>query len=110
MDGYFRPVERDHHDPYACVPCYCDPVGSTGMCVKDAAHASEGQEPGDCVCKEGYCGARCDECSPGYQGYPNCEPCACSRAGSTNEDVCGDTCTCKVNDRISLVVSCLYTN
>ncbi len=40
VDGYYRPVGRDQHDPEACVPCYCDPVGSTGMCVKDA---SEGQ-------------------------------------------------------------------
>jgi len=53
------------------------------------------QNAGDCVCREGYCGARCEQCAMGYTGYPNCEPCPCSPAGSVNDDLC-EQCICKV--------------
>ena len=55
------------------------------------------QYAGDCLCREGYCGPRCGECSPGYKGFPLCLPCTCDRAGSTNVDICDDTCVCKVS-------------
>ena len=54
------------------------------------------QIPGQCMCKPGYCGARCEECAEGYTGFPNCEPCPCNRAGSTNPDTCIGECKCKV--------------
>lgn len=53
------------------------------------------QHAGDCICREGYCGARCEECAPGYTGYPHCVPCPCSVAGSVNDDIC-ERCICKV--------------
>ena len=28
---------------------------------------------GQCMCKTGYSSRRCDGCSEGYHGYPNCE-------------------------------------
>ena len=54
------------------------------------------QYAGDCLCKEGYCGPNCDQCSAGYEGYPYCSPCACSAAGSINPDPCFGQCWCKV--------------
>lgn len=36
------------------------------------------------MCKEGYAGPRCDKCSSGYNGYPNCKPCGCSESGSAS--------------------------
>ncbi|KAI8499214.1 Laminin subunit alpha-2, partial [Branchiostoma belcheri] len=54
-------------------------------------------EPGQCYCRPGFGGPRCDRCARGYTGYPNCEPCDCSVAGSVNEDVCIGPCICKDN-------------
>ena len=36
----------------------------------DGSHRDEGHEPGDCVCKEGYAGAKCTECAKGFHDYP----------------------------------------
>ena len=54
------------------------------------------QLPGDCICLEGYCGEGCGECAPGYEGYPDCQPCPCNIAGSLNLDPCDEMCVCKV--------------
>ena len=54
------------------------------------------QYAGDCLCREGYCGARCGQCSPGYWRFPQCVPCPCDSAGSVNVDLCSDNCLCKV--------------
>lgn len=59
-----------------------------------------------CLCKEGYSGARCDHCSPGYFNYPDCIPCNCSSAGSIIT-VCDHTgkvgCGSFINSAISLL-------
>ena len=54
------------------------------------------QYAGDCLCREGYCGARCGQCSPGYWHFPQCVRCPCDSAGSVNVDLCSDNCLCKV--------------
>ena len=41
-DGFYRPSERHHRQPDACVPCDCDSIGSTGLCIKDDSMALEG--------------------------------------------------------------------
>lgn len=55
------------------------------------------QNAGDCICREGYCGAQCDECAYGYTGYPDCTRCPCNVAGSVNDDIC-QQCVCKVTN------------
>lgn len=56
--------------------CNCDLIGSLPeICDKNN---------GQCLCKKGYAGPRCDKCSSGYNGYPNCKPCGCSESGSAS--------------------------
>ena len=52
--------------------------------------------PGDCICRVGYAGPRCDQCAQGYHGYPNCSPCPCSLSGTLN-GICDGECVCKRN-------------
>uniref|UniRef100_A0A8C0AD84 Laminin subunit alpha-2 n=1 Tax=Bos mutus grunniens TaxID=30521 RepID=A0A8C0AD84_BOSMU len=98
VDGFFRPKGVSPNYPRPCQPCHCDPVGSLNeVCVKDEKHARRGLAPGSCHCKPGFRGVSCDRCARGYIGYPDCKPCNCSGAGSTNEDPCFGPCNCKEN-------------
>lgn len=70
--------------------CNCDVKGTLpGVCDK-----SNGQ----CLCKPGYGGPRCDQCVAGFSGFPDCKPCNCSSVGSAFSvcDVTGK-CTCLTN-------------
>ena len=77
--------------PPIFLDCNCDPQGTTEEICNDYS--------GECICKEGFGGARCDQCKPGYFNFPNCEPCACSEVGSTSEicEVTDGQCPCKRN-------------
>ncbi|EFB18993.1 hypothetical protein PANDA_011983 [Ailuropoda melanoleuca] len=98
IDGFFRPKGVSPNYPRPCQPCHCDPIGSLNeVCVKDEKHARRGLAPGSCHCKPGFRGVSCDRCARGYTGYPDCKPCNCSGAGSTNEDPCFGLCNCKEN-------------
>uniref|UniRef100_A0A8C3R947 Laminin subunit alpha-1 n=1 Tax=Cyanoderma ruficeps TaxID=181631 RepID=A0A8C3R947_9PASS len=99
-DGYFRPQKVSPYDDHPCYPCDCDPFGSlSSVCVKDEHHSDSqhGTLPGQCQCKEGYAGEKCDRCAFGYRGYPSCLRCNCSLVGSINEDPCTEPCLCKEN-------------
>ncbi|KHJ44980.1 laminin EGF-like protein [Trichuris suis] len=97
-DFFYRPSDISHHREDACRPCDCDPVGSVdGTCVKDDTKADGVLKPGDCYCKFGFGGQRCDRCAVGFRNFPSCEPCPCSRAGSFNYATCEDECVCKAN-------------
>uniref|UniRef100_A0A8B9DLH3 Laminin subunit alpha-1 n=1 Tax=Anser cygnoides TaxID=8845 RepID=A0A8B9DLH3_ANSCY len=95
-DGYFRPHKVSPYDDHPCYPCGCDPFGSLSSdCVKDEHHSDS--QLGQCQCREGYTGEKCDRCAFGYRGYPNCLRCNCSLIGSINEDPCTEPCLCKEN-------------
>ncbi|NXI37250.1 LAMA1 protein, partial [Galbula dea] len=99
-DGYFRPHKVSPYEDHPCYPCACDPAGSiSSICVKDENHSGSerGAWPGQCHCREGYAGEKCDQCAFGYRGYPRCLPCNCSLLGSINEDPCTEPCLCKEN-------------
>ncbi|CAK6447793.1 unnamed protein product [Pipistrellus nathusii] len=100
IDGYYRPHKVSPYEDNPCQPCDCDPVGSlSSVCIKDDLQSDlqRGTWPGQCPCKEGYTGAKCDRCQFGYTGYPACVRCDCSLAGSVNEDPCSEPCLCKEN-------------
>ncbi|XP_068437392.1 laminin subunit alpha-1 isoform X2 [Clinocottus analis] len=88
---YYRPPEVSPYSDSPCVECNCDLRGSeSSVCSRDDT------QPGQCVCKQGFSGPRCDRCAFGFRDFPQCEHCECHLPGSTSTDPCG-ACTCKVN-------------
>ncbi|XP_061427845.1 laminin subunit gamma-1-like isoform X1 [Lethenteron reissneri] len=84
-DNFYR-----QHGSGPCLPCNCDPVGSlSGQC----------STTGQCACKAGVGGQRCDRCQPGHHSlsHNGCRPCACDPAGSTHDCQDGGQCVCKPN-------------
>ncbi|XP_074109510.1 agrin isoform X2 [Cotesia typhae] len=76
--------------------CNCNKLGS----ISDTCNPESGQ----CECKPGVGGLKCDRCMPGYWGLPKiseghqgCIPCGCSLFGSVREDCEQMTgrCVCK---------------
>ena len=59
-----------------CEACDCDPVGSTS----ESCNLYDGQ----CDCKDGFGGRKCDQCEENYWGDPReqCFPCDCNPQGS----------------------------
>ncbi|XP_032149235.1 laminin subunit alpha-1 [Sapajus apella] len=100
IDGYYRPHKVSPYEDEPCRACDCDPVGSlSSVCIKDDRHSDlhNGKWPGQCPCKEGYAGEKCDHCQLGYKDYPSCVPCGCNPVGSANDEPCTGPCLCKEN-------------
>ncbi|XP_044750495.1 laminin subunit alpha-1 [Coccinella septempunctata] len=91
LPGYYRPSELAPDSEAPCVRCKCDGIGGSTDCVQ------YGEEAGKCVCQEGYSGPNCDECAPGFRGFPNCERCPCDPKGVVNVGDCEGSCICKDN-------------
>ncbi|XP_041369322.1 laminin subunit alpha-3-like [Gigantopelta aegis] len=74
--------------------CNCDSVGS----LPDTKCQMHG---GQCQCKPGVAGRRCDVCHPGYFNFTSsgCQPCSCDAGGSKNGDCNKQTgqCDCRQN-------------
>uniref|UniRef100_A0A7M4EVN4 Laminin subunit alpha-1 n=1 Tax=Crocodylus porosus TaxID=8502 RepID=A0A7M4EVN4_CROPO len=99
-DGYYRPHKVSPYEDNPCHPCDCDVFGSlSSSCTKDDDHSDlhQGTRPGQCECREGYSGEKCDRCAFGYRGYPKCVHCNCSMVGSISDDPCTEPCLCKEN-------------
>ncbi|XP_023215489.1 laminin subunit alpha-1-like [Centruroides sculpturatus] len=96
-DGYFRPLGIAHNSSFPCHECFCTGPGVTGVCVKDDSYIMNGLKPGDCLCKKGYAGNKCDHCDVGYTNFPECKPCPCHTAGTIDGNTCEGKCICKKN-------------
>ncbi|CAG11204.1 unnamed protein product, partial [Tetraodon nigroviridis] len=68
--------------------CSCDPHTSLDVSCTPS---------GQCRCQPNYSGASCDQCAPGYYGYPSCAPCGCSAEGShySHCDRLSGQCVCR---------------
>ncbi|KAG7199623.1 hypothetical protein KM043_014226 [Ampulex compressa] len=67
-----RPGSWDLVPRVGCRPCACT-LGST---------RPQCDHQGQCPCRIGYDGLRCEKCARGYYGYPRCRPCGCNKAGT----------------------------
>ncbi|NXB75002.1 NET4 protein, partial [Donacobius atricapilla] len=78
--GFYRDLRKPFSAPDACKPCSCHPVGSAVLPLGPRTFCDP--STGDCPCKPGVAGPRCDHCLPGYWGFGayGCRPCDCARA------------------------------
>uniref|UniRef100_A0A8C6ZUA9 Laminin EGF-like domain-containing protein n=1 Tax=Nothoprocta perdicaria TaxID=30464 RepID=A0A8C6ZUA9_NOTPE len=76
--GFYRDLRRP---PLSSLPtaCACHPLGSASLPLAPGAFCDP--STGDCPCKAGVAGPRCDRCLPGYWGLGphGCRPCHCAR-------------------------------
>ncbi|EFN76045.1 Laminin subunit alpha-1 [Harpegnathos saltator] len=86
-----RPGAWDLVPRVGCRPCACTLGATRPQC----------DHQGQCPCRIGYDGLRCERCAKGYYGYPRCRPCSCNAAGTTQcqDGICGcddkGQCPCK---------------
>ncbi|CAK1540067.1 unnamed protein product [Leptosia nina] len=71
----------------------CPITSSTCGCNRLGSVSDQCDDSGQCVCRPGVGGLKCDRCEPGYWGLPRigsghtgCIPCGCSAFGSVRED------------------------
>ncbi|TSM04853.1 Laminin subunit beta-2 [Bagarius yarrelli] len=66
-----------------CQPCPCPDGPDSGRHFAASCYEDNHSRQVVCNCKQGYTGARCEDCAPGYYGNPSqpggrCQPCRCS--------------------------------
>ncbi|XP_049612633.1 netrin-1 [Syngnathus scovelli] len=67
-NGYTRDQSKPLHHRKACQPCQCHPLGAVGRSCNNTS--------GQCLCRQGVTGLRCNRCAPGYkQGTSPLRPC-----------------------------------
>uniref|UniRef100_A0A3B3X6F7 Usher syndrome 2A (autosomal recessive, mild) n=1 Tax=Poecilia mexicana TaxID=48701 RepID=A0A3B3X6F7_9TELE len=94
VGGFFRLQDSDPTSARVCQPCDCDVAGT----VEGDTECPSG---GQCECKPGVGGQRCDSCGRGLYGLRlegSCAPCNCSRDGTvpgSNCDPHTGQCVCK---------------
>ncbi|XP_015124906.1 laminin subunit alpha-1, partial [Diachasma alloeum] len=71
-----RPDSYDLIPGIGCKACACTPGSTRSQC----------DFSGQCPCRVGFEGLRCDKCAPGYYGYPKCKPCNCHAGGTIKCD------------------------
>lgn len=68
QNGYTRDQTKPLTHRRACQPCQCHPLGAVGRWCN--------QTSGQCLCREGVTGLRCNRCASGYkQGRSPLRPC-----------------------------------
>uniref|UniRef100_A0A3Q1GB20 Netrin 5 n=1 Tax=Acanthochromis polyacanthus TaxID=80966 RepID=A0A3Q1GB20_9TELE len=68
QNGYTRDHSKPLNHRKACQPCQCHPLGAVGRWCN--------QTSGQCLCRDGVTGLRCNRCAPGYkQGRSPLRPC-----------------------------------
>lgn len=68
QNGYTRDHSKPANHRRVCQPCQCHPLGAVGRWCN--------QTSGQCLCREGVAGLRCNRCAPGYkQGKSPLRPC-----------------------------------
>ncbi|XP_047434809.1 netrin-1 [Mugil cephalus] len=68
QNGYTRDHSKPINHRKACQPCQCHPLGAVGGWCN--------QTSGQCLCRDGVTGLRCNRCAPGYkQGRSPVRPC-----------------------------------
>ncbi|KAK0081679.1 hypothetical protein PV325_011758 [Microctonus aethiopoides] len=88
-----RPGSYDLIPGIGCKPCACTPGSMKSQC----------DTSGQCPCRVGFDGLRCDQCATGYYGYPRCRPCNCNSDGTLQcpKGLChcdhNGQCPCKEN-------------
>ncbi|XP_077140833.1 netrin-G2 isoform X1 [Ranitomeya variabilis] len=66
--GFYRNVSAELEDENVCIQCNCNQHGS---------EHERCNETGDCVCRPGATGTKCDECLLGYHWRQGCQPNVC---------------------------------
>uniref|UniRef100_UPI00358E62DF netrin-G1-like n=1 Tax=Myxine glutinosa TaxID=7769 RepID=UPI00358E62DF len=66
--GFFHNLSLPLHHQNVCVACNCNPFGSS---------SNRCNQMGQCECKAGSVGLRCDWCDPGYFWNRGCQPNVC---------------------------------
>ncbi|XP_065181515.1 uncharacterized protein LOC135812115 [Sycon ciliatum] len=76
-----------HSGHIQCVPCACSANGAESC-----------DDTGNCTCREGFSGSRCQDCASGFYRFgEDCVRCACSVIGARSGTKCNQTtgqCNC----------------
>uniref|UniRef100_A0A3Q3RKD2 Netrin 5 n=1 Tax=Mastacembelus armatus TaxID=205130 RepID=A0A3Q3RKD2_9TELE len=107
QNGYTRDHNKALNHRQACQPCQCHPVGAVGRWCN--------QTSGQCLCRDGVTGLRCNRCAPGYkQGKSPLRPCIRkfrrrkARIGRSYSEECVSYCQpSQVKVRMNLETYCL---
>ena len=77
-----------------CEACNCDPIGSVNATCSDLT--------GQCFCREGIFGLRCDKLMPLYFGFSvlGAQPCDCDPSGSLSDQCDTETGQCPCRDKV----------
>uniref|UniRef100_A0AAQ4RGT9 Laminin, beta 2 (laminin S) n=1 Tax=Gasterosteus aculeatus aculeatus TaxID=481459 RepID=A0AAQ4RGT9_GASAC len=82
-NGYYGNPVLGKASSAQCRPCPCPEGPNSGRHFAASCYQDNRDRQIICNCNQGYTGARCEECAPGYYGNPSrpggrCQPCQCN--------------------------------
>ncbi|XP_059617833.1 laminin subunit alpha lam-3 [Phlebotomus argentipes] len=98
LPGFYRPHQTPPDAKVPCIPCECHPLGALETCNALG---------GECVCREGFSGPKCDRCARGHHGE-NCTRCQCDPRGTMPGGECESHCQCKLHVEGEKCDQCSY--